>query len=194
MSSSPQSPSPPTPARLPGRTGFSIAAVLAVIAIAVAATVAIVIVRAMVGYSITPFGFDEQRTVTVHDRPVALWMTPESAGANCLAINTETQQQSAHRGTADTVTITDGGHTWMRLGLIEGPPGSTYTVTCSPYGNAAPPELVGYAPNPRFSRYIALGVIGGGVAGLTAIGSVVLIIVTAVRRSSAKKARNAATA
>jgi hypothetical protein len=182
------------PDRLPGRTGFSIAAVLLAVAVAVGAVVAIVIVRAMVGYSITPFGLDERRTVTVHDRAVALWMTPESAGANCLAINTETQQQSAHRGTADTVTITDGGHTWVRLGVIDGPPGSTYTVTCSPYGTAAPPELVGYAPNPRIAHYVVLGVIGGAIAGLAALSSFALIVVTAVRRSNAGKARRAATA
>jgi hypothetical protein len=180
--------SPPVPARLPGRTGFGIAAVLAVVAIAVGATVAVIIVKAMVGYSITPFDFNGQTTVTVHDRAVAIWMTPESAGANCLAINTATQKQSARRGSADTVTITDGGHNWTRLGIIEGPTGSTYTVSCTGFGDAPPPELVGYADNPRIARYVTLGIVGGGLAGLCAFGSVAMIIVTVVRRSNARKA------
>jgi hypothetical protein len=151
--------------------------VLGVIAIALGATVATIIVRAIVGYSITPFAFNDSVQVTVHDRSVALWMTPESSGANCIAINNETQQQAAHRGSADRVTVTDDGHSWLRLGLISGPPGSTYTVSCSSYGRAPDPKLVGYADNPRISRYVWIGVVGGGIAALSA-----------VRRSNARRA------
>jgi len=177
-----------TTKRLPGRTGFTVAAVLAALSIAIGAIVAVLIVRAMIGYSITPFAPDDQITVTVHDRSVALWMTPETAGANCTAINDATQQPSAHSGSADTMTITDGGHTWTRLGVVEGPPGSTHSVTCTGYGTAPLPQLLGYAPNPRIARYVTLGVVGGSIAGLSALASVALIIVTAVRRSNARKA------
>lgn len=173
--------------RLPGRVGFTFAAVLGILAIVIGAVVAIVIGRALVGYSITPFDVSDPVTVTVKDRSVALWMTPETAGANCFAVNDETQEPSVDRSSDAMITVTDGGQTWSRLGLVEGPPGSTHTVSCTAFGNAAPPDQLGYAPNPQMRRYVLMGVGGGLVALLIGTAGIVLAVVTGVRRGRANR-------
>lgn len=174
------------PPRLAGHTGFTWAAILGTIAIVLGTIICVVIVRALIGYSITPVSADDEFTVTLGDRSVALWITPETADARCASVDTETQQSSVNHSTSVTMTLTDGGHTWTRVGRVVGPPGSTHTVTCEVTSTSDSAELLGHAPNPQVSHYLALGLVGGGIAGLSAVASVVVLIVTIVRRNRAK--------
>lgn len=167
---------PSAPVKRPGRGWYAVAAVLAALAAAILVVLAIWIGRAVAGYSITPF--ETNTTVTVGDRGVAIWVSPQNRLTPCLSYNLDTAQQSISDGTASKVTVTDGGHTWRRVGIVEGPPGSKHAVTCGDGGT----EQFGYADNPRIGRYVVGGVAGGLVAGLAAIGAFVIVPIVAVKR------------
>lgn len=172
------------PTRLPGRAGFTIAALLAILAIAIGTVVTIVIVRAVTGYSISTIEPNQPTFVTLSDRGEAVWMSPETASGTCRSVDDQ-QQPSIGPGSADTITITDGGRTWTRVGIIEGPPSSRHALVCEDEGGA---EQFGHAPNPQVGKYVLLGVGGGLTSMLVGTLAIVLAIVTGVRRSRARKA------
>ena len=145
---------------------------------ALGALIAIAIFRALAGYEITPFAADEKTTVTVDDRPVALWVAPQDSRASCTAFDDSTERDSFAQGSAE-ITLTDGGETWRRVGLVRGAPGSTHTVECLTANGS---YQLGYADNPRIARWVVIGVVGGlGALLLVSVGTV-LIVVGALRR------------
>ena len=157
---------------------YGIAAVMVVLAVALGAVFGLVAVRAVAGYDITPFDAGTRTTVTVADRPVAIWASPESAAGTCAATDIDTGRQSDLGSPSGSVTLTTGSRTWSRIAVVQGEPGSTHLVECS----ASDERLVyGYAENPRISRYVLLGVAMVGAAALLVLGAFVLALVTALR-------------
>lgn len=169
---------PASPAKRPGRGWYVVAAVLAAIAVAILVVLGVWIGRALVGYDVTTFEAGEPVTIVLQDRGEAIWVSPESDAADCHT--TDDQQGSFGPGSADRMTITDGGYNWGRVGILKGEPGSEHTLVCGQQGTA---QLFGHAPNPRISRYVAIGVTGGAMAGLAAIAAFVIVLVVAIKRN-----------
>lgn len=168
---------PATPVRRPGRGWYAVAAVLVALAVAIVAVLAVWIIRALVGYEVTPFPADEPVTIVVGDRGEAIWSTSEVDAATCRITAGE---GSFAPGSADRMTITDGGHNWSRLGILKGAPGSELTLVCEDQGTV---QLFGHAPNPRIGRYVVGGVIGGAFAALAFIAAFVIVPIVAVKRN-----------
>ncbi len=171
--------SPISPATRPGRGWYAVAAVLAVAAAATLVVLAVWIGKAIAGYSVTPFEQTNTTTITVGDRGVAIWVAPEGALAICTAKDVDTGQSSLSFGSASKVTVTDGGETWKRAGIVKGEPGSKHLVECDAPGGG---EL-GYADNPRIGRYVTYGVVGGVLAGLAGIAAFVIVLVVVIKRN-----------
>jgi len=169
-------PAAPTAPTRPGRGWYVVATVLAVIAAALVVFLAVWIGRAVAGYSVTPFEQQDSTTVTVGSRGVAIWVSPQDAPTSCSATDLDTQRPSLH-GSSSTVTVTDGGRTWSRVGIVKGEPGSTHLVRCNPTGE------FGYADNPRIGRYVLYGVVGGVLAALSGIAAFVIVLVVAIKRN-----------
>ena len=167
----------PTAPEKPGRGWYVVATVLAVIAAAIVVFLAVWIGRAVAGYSVTPFEQEDSTTVTVRDRGVAIWVSPQDAPTSCVATDVDTQQPSLDNGSASKVTITDDGRTWSRVGIVKGEPGSRHLVRCDPTGD------FGYADNPRIARYVIFGVGGGVLAAASGIAAFVIVLVVAIKRN-----------
>jgi hypothetical protein len=170
---------PATPAKRPARGWYVVAAALAVVAAAILVVLAVWIGRAVAGYSVTPFEQGGTTTVTVGERGVAIWISPQNATTHCVSNDVDTQESSLNFASATKVTMTDGGHTWKRAGIVKGEPGSKHLVECDASGG----QEFGYADNPRISRYLTYGVVGGVLAGLAAIGAFVIALVTGIKRN-----------
>lgn len=161
---------------------YSIAAGMVVVAVALGAVFGVLVARAVAGYDITTVRAGESADVTVGDRTIAVWASPSDATTYCSATDTETGRDSFSQQLASSMTLTIGSRTWGRVGVIDGAPGSTHTLSCSGGGE---PEI-GYADNPRVLHYVVLGSALGGTALLLVISAFVLALVTAVRQRSAK--------
>lgn len=149
------------------------------LAIAIGVVLAIVFIRAFTGYTVTPVAAGTPTTITLDDRDVAIWSSPDSSPSSCSSVDTSGQGSS--RTSMASVTISYGDRSWHRVGTIFGPSGSTHTLTCDGSGE------YGYGPNPQIGKYIALGLGGVGLAGLLALASFVIFLVTILRRQSAKR-------
>ncbi|MEJ7634090.1 hypothetical protein [Aeromicrobium sp.] len=170
---------PAAPATRPGRGWYAVAAVLTLVAVTIGIALATWIVRALVGYDVTPIPENRPVSIELLDRGEAIWVAPEGAAASCRSVDDQ-GQDSLVPGTADQVTITDGGQEWERLGIVEGSPGSQHSVTCQSAGR---PVLFGHAPNPQIGRYVGVGVTGGLISGLSALGAFVIVLVVAIKRN-----------
>lgn len=157
------------------RRGYLVAAGMVVLAVALGAVFGIVVARAIAGYDITRLADGSESSVTVGDHAVAVWVTPTDATTSCEAVEDGTSRESFSR-TGKGLSVTDGGRTWRRVGIVSGDPGSTHTLSCS--GDAT---AIGYADNPRPVRYVVLGVLLGGTAALLMLSAFVLALVTALR-------------
>lgn len=169
---------PPLPQR-PGTRGYAIAGALTALAVLVAIVVAVIIGRAVAGYDITPIPAGQDVTITIEDRDIALWVAPEMSSGTCSSTLEGTQTSTLASGTADRITVTDGGLTWVRVGIVKGVPGSSHTVLCSDVGDV---QAFGFAPNPRIGRYVVLGLVAGGIAGLLLLAAFIVALVTGLRR------------
>ncbi|AWB93226.1 hypothetical protein [Aeromicrobium chenweiae] len=170
----------PAPARRPSARRYVLAGVLAAVALVIATVVAVVIGRALGGYDIAPLPAGAPATVTVGERGEAIWVSPQEATGTCTSTDVETGASSIWNGTASSMTTTDHGRTWSRVGIVRGEPGSRHTVTCT--GSSAA-DVFGHAANPRVARYVTIGVVGGGTAGVLGLAGFVLALVTAIQRS-----------
>jgi len=160
------------------RRRYVIAGAMVVLAIAVGAVFGVILARAISGYDITPLDGDET-SVTVGDRKLAIWVSPEGADVSCSAVEDGTSRESFSASSSNTsMTIADRNHSWERLGLLDGEPGSTHTLTCT----TADEVQIGYADNPRVLRYVVLGLVLGGAAALLMLSAFVLALVTALRK------------
>lgn len=169
---------PATPER-PARGWYAVATVMAVVAAAILVFLGVWIGRAVAGYSVTPFEDGTSTMVTVGDRGVAIWISPQDTPVGCLARDVDTGESTLDDGSASKVTITDGGHTWSRVGIVKGEPGSKHLVECEGAGG----EVLGYADNPRIGRYVLFGVVGGVLALVTGIAALVIVLVVAIKRN-----------
>lgn len=169
---------PVTPAKRPSSRWYVVAAVLATVAVTIGVVLAVWIVRAVTGYDITTFEAGQEQTVKLGDHDEAIWVAPDGAVASCSSVD-EQGQPSFGRRTA-TMTISDGAHSWTRVGIVEGPPGSRHTVTCQ--GDPGF-QVFGHAPNPQIAKYVIVGVSGGLIAGLSALAAFVIVLVVAIRRN-----------
>ncbi len=169
---------PVSPVKRPRRSWYVVAAVMAAVGIAILVVLAIWIGRAVAGFSVTPFEQGDTATVTVGDRGVAIWVSPQAAAASCVSTDVEDGRPSLGQGSASTVTVTDHGRTWRRVGIVKGQPGSKHLVECDVTSN----EEFGYADNPRIGRYVTFGVAGGVAATLMLVGAFVIVPVVAVKR------------
>ncbi|KRC64592.1 hypothetical protein ASE12_07330 [Aeromicrobium sp. Root236] len=169
---------PATPKR-PGRGWYAVATVMAVVATAILVLLGVWIGRAVAGYSVTPFDDGSSTTVTIGDRGVAIWVSPQDTPISCLARDVDTGESTLDAGSASKVTITDGGLSWSRVGIVKGEPGSKHLVQCEATGG----EVLGYADNPRIGRYVLFGVVGGVLALVTGIAAFVIVLVVAIKRN-----------
>lgn len=163
--------------------GFVVAGVLTVAAVLVVAVMAVVVSRAVAGYTISAIPPGQDTVVTLGDRDTALWIAPEGALGSCTATLEGTDTPTLSTGGAD-LTVTDGGITWSRVGVVRGDPGSRHTVLCS--GDAGV-QAFGTAPNPRIVRYVVMGVAAAVVAGLLLVTGFVVALVTALRGRRARQ-------
>lgn len=170
---------PASPSSRPSRGWYALAAVLAALAVVIGAALAAWIIRALVGYEIVEFPEGEPVTIVLKDRGEAIWVTPENVGATCKA--TGDSDYSFSSGSADRMTFIRGGQTWVRVGILKGPPGAEYTVVCEDLGTT---QQFGHAPNPQIGRYVVVGVSGGLVAGLSAMAAFLIVLVVAIKRNS----------
>ncbi len=160
---------------------YGIAGVMVVVAVALGAAFGVIAVRAVAGYDIAPFDAGTRTTVTLADRPVAIWASPAAEAGTCTATDVDSGRQSITGSPSGSVTLTTGSRTWSRIAVVQGEPGSTHLVECS----ASDERFVyGYAENPRISRYVVLGVAMVGAAALLVLGAFVLALVTALRSRS----------
>lgn len=156
---------------------YVLAGGLVVVAVALGAIFGVVVTRAIAGYDITPVADATGSTVTVGDRPLAVWVQPSTATTSCTARQVGSERESFSRGRA-SLSISTGGSSWKRVGVVEGRPGSQHRLAC-----AAESDLViGTADNPRLTRYVVLGVALAGTAVLLVLTAFTLALVTALRR------------
>lgn len=148
-----------------------------VVAVALGAIFGVVVTRAIAGYDITPVPAPTSSTVTVGDRPLAVWVQPSTATTYCTARQVGSGRESFSRGRA-SLSISTGGSSWKRVGVVEGRPGSQHRLSCSTETSL----LIGTADNPRLTRYVVLGVVLGGTAVLLVLTAFTLALVTALRR------------
>ncbi|MCW2769969.1 MAG: hypothetical protein JWR27_1402 [Aeromicrobium sp.] len=170
---------PPLPER-PSTRGYVVAGVLTALAVLVAISVSVVIARAVAGYDITPIPAGQDVSILVEDRGVALWVAPELSSGTCTSTLEGTETSTMSTGSADRITVTDGGLTWVRVGIVKGTPGSHHTVLCSGEGDV---QAFGFAPNPRIGRYVVMGLAAGGIVGLLLLTAFIIALVTGLRRS-----------
>jgi hypothetical protein len=163
------------------RGPYVLAAALFGVALLIAAVLAVIVIRAISGYAITPVTPGEPIPITVGERDVTIWSSPEARPSACSA--TDTAGQTATRVGMMSVSVTDGGLTWHRVTTINGPPG-TYTLTCE----AASGTEFGYGPSPRIGKYVLMGVVGGGAALFLTVASFVIFLVTILRRRNRRPA------
>lgn len=169
---------PVTPAKRPSRKWYAVAAVLATVAVTIGIVLAVWITRAVMGYDIVTFEAGQEQTVELGDQGEAIWMAPNGAAADCSS--QDEQGQPSLGGGSATMTISDGSHDWIRVGIVKGEPGSRHTVTCE--GDATS-QIFGHAPNPQITKYVIFGVSGGLVAGLSGLAAFVIVLVVAIKRN-----------
>lgn len=168
---------PVWPAKRPSRGWYAVAAVLAALAVAIGTVLAVWIIRALLGYEVTPFPEGEPVTIVLEDRGEAIWVSPDSVAATCEVTG---GQGSFGRGSAERVTFFDRGRNWVRVGIVNGASGSEQTVICRDQGTT---QVFGHAPNPRIGPYVVVGLLGGGIAGICAVAAFVIVLVVAIKRN-----------
>lgn len=173
---------PPTPAG--ARRRYVISGVLVVIAVALGATFGVIVTRAIAGYDIAPLSDPtgaSGSSVTVGERSLAIWVSPDLGTATCGSVDDATGRDSFSSGSSVSMSFTKGSRSWVRVGTVQGRPGSTHTVTCE----VEPGVVVGQADTPRVARYLVLGAALGGTALLLVLAAFTLALVTALRRRAA---------
>jgi hypothetical protein len=171
------------PAQRSGNRGFVVAGALTVAAVLVAAVMAVIVARAIAGYTISVIPTGQDTVVTLGDRDTALWIAPDGALGSCTATLEGTETSTLSTGGADLM-VTDGGITWSRVGVVHGDPGTRHTVLCS---GGADVQAFGTAPNPHIARYVVMGGLAAVLAGLLLVTAFVIALVTALRRSRARQ-------
>jgi hypothetical protein len=156
---------------------YVLAGGLVVVAVALGAIFGVVVTRAIAGYDIDRVSDPTSATVTVGDRPLAVWVQPSTATTYCTSRQVGSGQESFSSGRA-SMSMSAGNSSWKRVGVVEGRPGSTHRLSCS----AESDLVIGTADNPRLTRYIVLGVALGGTAVLLVLTAFTLALVTALRR------------
>lgn len=158
------------------RRRYVVAAGMVVLAVGLGAVFGLIATRAIAGYEITPVDDPTGSTVAVGDRPLAVWVSPQTATTYCStdddgALGSEPQP---------SITLTDGSRTWKRVAIVRGEPGSQQRLSCT----AESDLVIGTADTPRLTRYVVLGVALGGTAVLLVLAAFTIALVTAVRRRS----------
>jgi hypothetical protein len=166
----------PGPPARPGRAPYVVAAALFSAALLIALILVVIFVRAITGYAITPVEAGEPTRITLGERDVTVWSSPESAPGLCSAVDAS-GRGATRVSMISTFSVTDRGRTWHRLSTIFGPPG-TYTLTCERSSSAE----FGYGPSPRIGRYVFLGIVGGGATVALTIASFLILLLTILRR------------
>ncbi|KAA1372939.1 hypothetical protein [Aeromicrobium fastidiosum] len=119
--------------------------------------------------------------MTVGDRALAIWVSPSTATTYCGAEEVGTGRDSFSTSISTSMSVTDGGRTWERVGLVKGAAGSKHQLSCS----TGTPLTIGQADNPRLARYVLLGVTIGVVGLLLVVVAGALALTTALRRKPA---------
>jgi hypothetical protein len=156
---------------------YVLAGGLVVVAVALGAIFGVVVTRAIAGYDIDRVSDPADATVTVGDRPLAVWVQPSTATTSCTSRQVGSERESFSSGRA-SMSMSSGGTSWKRVGVVEGRPGSKHNLSCT--GGSG--LVIGTADNPRLTRYIVLGVALGGTAVLLVLTAFTLALVTALRR------------
>ncbi|MBD8605233.1 hypothetical protein IFT73_00080 [Aeromicrobium sp. CFBP 8757] len=156
---------------------YAVAAGLVVLAVALGAVFGLVVSRALAGYDIEPVADPTRSTVTVGDRPLAVWVSPATASTSCDAEEVDGGRDSFSTGRA-SMTINGRTRSWERVGVVSGAAGSRHTLTCTGGSDL----VIGTADNPRLTRYVVLGIAVAGIALVLVVAAGTLALVTALRR------------
>jgi hypothetical protein len=156
---------------------YVLAGGLVVVAVALGAIFGIVVMRAIAGYDITRVSDPTGATVTVGDRPLAVWAHPSTATTYCTSRQIGSGRESFSSPRA-SLSLTEGGRSWTRVGVVDGRAGSKHRLSCT----AESKLTIGTADNPQLTRYVVLGVALAGTAVLLVLTAFTLALVTALRR------------
>lgn len=159
------------------RRRYVVAGAMVVLAVALGAVFGLIATRAIAGYEITPVDDPTGSTVTVGDRPLAVWVSPQTATTYCSIEGGDLTSDPQ-----PSITLTDGSRTWKRVAIVRADPGSQQRLTCTAESDLE----IGTADTPRLTRYVVLGVTLGGTAVLLVLAAFTIALVTAVRRRSVR--------
>ncbi len=161
-----------TASRGPSRAWYLLALGLLLLALVVVVLGVVRLVSNIASCEITSVPPASQ--VTIDERPVAVWSTAAPGGERCTA--TDETGSSSTRGLMGSTTLTFGNTTWHKVTIIEGPPGSTHTLSCTGQGT------VGISDDPKVwsgAREIILAV---AIAGTLVVAAFVIALVVFLKR------------
>ena len=161
-----------TASRGPSRAWYLLAVGLLLVALVVTVLGIVRLVSNIAGFEIRPVPPTSQ--VTIDERPVAVWSSVPQGLERCTA--TDEAGNSSTRGLMGSTTLTLGSTTWHKVTIIEGPPGSTHTLSCVGQGT------VGISDDPQVwsgAREIILAVV---VAGAAVVAAFVIALVVFLKR------------
>ncbi len=179
--------------RLPSRWGYVIAAVIFVVSVAVATGFSVTGAR-QVARSLDVEPLDATAQVTVGEEPLAVYVDRRRLQSRCVATPAAGGDASSFDTTIVDYDVSAGGRRWDQVATSpEGLSPGTYTLSCNPTESAvatAPsvkPPTYGTGPALRFGHVAVLFSVALGVGAIGVIAAIILAIVTAVRRSQAKR-------
>ncbi|MGO1972030.1 MAG: hypothetical protein ACTH2Q_03630 [Propionibacteriaceae bacterium] len=167
--------------RPPSRRGYVVAVVVAVASIAVAAGLVAWIVKAASDYGLTPMRQGDSITVSEGRKALFAELEPGADPADnyfCVVTQGDEWEYARKSGSMQI-------NQWSRVGVTpEGLAPGEYVVTCSGLA-VATPMAVGDQPN--VAGNVARGILAGVIGFGGCLVALLLLIITAVRRSEAKR-------
>jgi len=170
-----------------------IAAVIFVVSVAVATGFSVTGAR-QVARSLDVEPLDATAQVTVGEEPLAVYVARPRLQSRCVATPAAGGDAASFDTPIVDYDVSAGGRRWDQVATSpEGLSPGTYTLSCNPTESAAAtapsvkPPTYGTGPALRFGHVAVLFSVALGVGAIGVIAAIILAIVTAVRRSQAKR-------
>jgi len=188
--------------RMPSAWWFGVAAVIFLLGLVPLILALSNAVEGLIEYDIQEFDAAASTELEVDGTPVAIFTTYDGIGTvRCNGGGPGVEAPDDETGGADATVLTldhptwdfeysRGSRTWHRVAVTPGDwDDGTYSVSCnvvSP-GPSEPSPQFAYADNPSVFGTVVGFLIAVGIAGLTTIIALTIVIVVAVKRSRAKR-------